>query len=130
MVVILLSGYLRAQDQILGEYWIDGRKGKIAVYNCDSEYCGKIVWREEVRKDTENPDPVLRDRSVIGIEFMQGFKYDDGGKIWEEGSVYSIENGSTYSGKMWLEDGGNTLKMRGYIGISLLGKTMTLRRAE
>ncbi len=117
-------------EKIVGEYWTEGKKGKISIYKCEKAYCGSIIWREEARRDTENPNPDLRDRSVVGIEFMKGFTYDSSHRQWEGGTVYSIENGGTYRGKMWLEKDGKVLKMRGYIGISLLGKTAVLTRVE
>jgi uncharacterized protein (DUF2147 family) len=66
---------------------------------------------------------------VIGITFLKDFIFD-GKDEWVDGEVYSIDNGGTYSGRIWLEGGGKTLKMRGYLGISLLGRTATLTRAD
>ena len=115
-------------DQLIGEYWTESKEGKIAIYKCSNQYCGKIIWRKEVIKDAKNPDPKLRSKSVVGLEFMKGFEYDEKKKQWIDGTVYSIDNGNTYSGKMWLEDKGKTLKMRGFIGISLIGRTATFTR--
>ncbi|MEL6867862.1 MAG: DUF2147 domain-containing protein, partial [Bacteroidota bacterium] len=67
-------------------------------------------------------------RNIVGIQFLEDFEYDSGRKIWKGGTVYAIDNGNTYSGKMWLEQNGELLKMRGYIGFSLLGRTATLTR--
>ena len=133
-LILLLTSFsltiLNAQnkDELLGQYWSENQEGKIEIYEKGGKYYGKILWRNEVRKDTENPDPTLRNRSVIGIVFLKDFVYKDG--EWKKGKVYSIDNGNTYSGKLWLEDGGKTLKMRGYLGISLLGRTATLTRVE
>lgn len=115
-------------SDIIGEYWINNQSGKIEIFERQGQYFGKIVWREEVIKDSKNPDPSLRNRSVIGIEFIKNFQFD--GSKYKGGTVYSIENGKTYSGKLWLEDQGQTLKMRGFIGVALLGKTMTLDRVN
>ena len=117
-------------DRLVGEYWTENREGKIGIEKLGELYLGKILWREEERKDTENPDPTLRDRSVVGITFLKDFRYNPKEEIWEGGSVYAIDNGGTYSGKMWLEEEGKILKMRGYWGISLLGRTATLERVE
>lgn len=118
----------RDSNLILGQYWTENKEGKIEVYKNNDKYFGKIVWRKEIKKDTENPDKSLRNRSVIGIVFMQDFIFKNG--KWVDGKVYSIDNGNTYSGKMWLENRGSTLKMRGYLGISLLGRTATLTRVK
>jgi len=120
------SALAQSADDIIGEYWTDKREGKIEIYQEGDKYFGKILWRKEVRKDTENPNPELRHRSVIGIVFLKDFIFRD--KEWVDGSVYSIDNGGTYSGKLWLEDENNTLKMRGYLGFSWIGRTATLSR--
>lgn len=129
---ILLSSFFSPtpDDKIIGQYWVEGKTGKIEIYNCGDEYCGKIIWRADTRKDVKNPDKTLRNRSVIGITFLKNFIYQVNNEEWTDGTVYSIDNGKTYSGKLWLEDNGQTLKMRGFIGLSLFGRTATLKRVE
>ena len=128
MVVLNLSQAQTGADSILGTYWTETKEGKIEIFKKGNAYFGKILWRKDARKDTENPDESLRNRSVIGIIFMKDFIYKKG--KWINGKIYSIENGGEYSGKIWLEDNGKTLKMRGYLGFSLLGKTATLIRTD
>lgn len=117
-------------DQLIGEYWTQNEEGKIAIERKGDQYQGKIIWRKEPRNDTKNPNPELRSRSVIGLIFLSGFTYNPLEKIWEGGSVYAIDNGGTYQGKLWFIDEGSTLKMRGYWGIPLLGRTATLKKVE
>lgn len=117
-------------DQIVGKFWVNEKTGKIEIYKCGDNYCGKIIWRQDARKDSKNPDKNLRNRSVIGIDFLKDFKYNPSKKVWSGGTVYSIDNGKTYKGKLWLTNENQTLKMRGFIGFSLLGKTATLERIE
>jgi uncharacterized protein (DUF2147 family) len=57
---------------------------------------------------------------IPGPPLLWGFKYKGANK-WEGGKIYDPNNGKTYSCKMTLE--GNTLKVRGFVGISLLGRT-------
>ena len=124
-----LDGYSQSNgDELLGQYWTEARQGKIEFYKQQDKFYGKIIWRKEAKTDQENPNPSLRNRSVIGIVFLKDFVYEEG--TWSEGSVYSIDNGNTYSGKLWLEESGRKLKMRGYIGFSLLGRTATLERVS
>ncbi|MEM6894498.1 MAG: DUF2147 domain-containing protein [Bacteroidota bacterium] len=123
-----LSFSQAAADKIIGQYWTETKEGKIEVFKKGNAYFGKIIWRKDARLDTENPDEGQQNRSVVGIVFMKDFIFKN--DKWVGGEVYSIENGGTYSGKMWLENNGNILKMRGYLGISLLGKTATLSRVE
>ncbi|MEL6191929.1 MAG: DUF2147 domain-containing protein [Bacteroidota bacterium] len=121
---------VRAQkaDDILGTYWVNEKQGKVEIYKESNKYFGKIIWRKDDRKDIKNPDPSLRSRSVIGMTFLKDFVFSEGEYV--DGFVYSLDNGNTYSGKMWLEKGGSMLKMRGFIGISLLGRTATLERVK
>ena len=130
IVLFLGSFVIHAQtgDDIIGEYWTDTKEGRIEIYRKGSYYFGKIKWRREAIQDTKNPNSDLRKRSVIGLVFLKDFKYKSG--KWIDGSVYSIDNGKTYSGKLWLENGGKILKMRGYVGFSLLGRTATLMRVN
>ncbi len=76
--------------------------------------------------DIHNPDPALRDRPLIGLNIFSGFSYDGDGK-WSGGFVYDPNNGKTYRAKLKLTSQ-DTLKLRGYIGISLLGRTETWTR--
>lgn len=117
-----------SSDAILGEYWAADKTGKIAIVKCGDKYCGRISWQANNRKDTKNPDKAKRERDIIGIQFLNDFAYNADDKIWEGGTVYSIDDGKTYKGKMWMEDNGQTLKMRGFIGFSALGKTATFNR--
>jgi|CXWL01.1.fsa_nt_gi uncharacterized protein (DUF2147 family) len=70
--------------------------------------------------DRENPEPSLQTRPIQGLRIMDGFTYAGDG-VWEDGTIYDPETGKTYSCKMSLV--GETLRVRGYIGISLLGRT-------
>ena len=136
--LFLITGIfsLRAQEKLLGSKWYTPEKdAKIKFYKKNDEYFGKIVWLEEpyndqgeLKKDTENPDPEKRDRTIKGLELFKGFEYD-GDNEWDDGTVYDAKSGDTYSCEMWLEDN-NTLKVRGYIGISWIGRTETFTRAE
>ncbi len=81
---------------------------KIKISKCGGDLCGNIVWLKEPRKDTENPDPKLRDRSLIGSKTILGMK-SSGTNSWK-GKVYNAEDGKTYSGKMELVSA-NKLKL-------------------
>ncbi len=80
---------------------------------------GGMPGKEKV--DRENPDPALRSRPVIGLRIFEGFTYDGDGR-WKNGTIYDPASGKTYSCKIRLQDDGS-LKVRGFIGISLLGRT-------
>ena len=71
--------------------------------------------------DELNPDPALRERPLMGLAIMDGFTSGSGGK-WKNGRIYDPNSGKTYKCKLTQVDS-NTLELRGYIGISLLGRT-------
>jgi len=73
-----------------------------------------------VRVDAKNPDTALRDRPILGLELLK--EYEFAKNRWR-GRIYDPESGNLYSSTMWVEDG--DLKMRGYIGVALLGRTQT-----
>jgi uncharacterized protein (DUF2147 family) len=62
-----------------------------------------------------------KDQPLVGLEILWGFHLD--GAEWSGGQVLDPDNGKIYRAWLALEDGGNKLHVRGYIGISLLGRT-------
>lgn len=111
-------------DRILGIYWSPKKDAKIEVYKKGSHYFGKTIWAAVPRKDTQNPDKQLRQRDLLGVDLLTHFSYDDGNYV--NGEIYDPENGKTYSCKISFS--GRNLKVRGYIGISLFGRTETFER--
>jgi uncharacterized protein (DUF2147 family) len=110
------TGWIKIE---LGE---DGPKGSIAGSPDDPEH------KKPSDKDELNPDPALRDRQLLGLTIMQGFTAAGDGK-WKNGRIYDPNSGKTYKCKLTLVDE-NTLELRGYIGISLLGRTETWTRRK
>lgn len=119
-------------DEVIGLWLTDDGKAKVEIYKDQGRYNGKIVWLKEPlnaagkpKTDKENPDKALQSRPILGMNLIQGFEYEDG--RWESGEVYDPENGKTYSCKMTLKR--DKLEVRGYIGISMFGKTVVWTRA-
>jgi uncharacterized protein (DUF2147 family) len=83
---------------------------------------------EEREFDDRNPDLALRDRPLQGLTIMSGFKYDGDGR-WTGGKVYDPNSGKTYKCTLTQVDE-NTLKIRGYIGVSLFGRSETWTRDD
>ena len=80
---------------------------------------------EPARYDEHNPDPNLRERPLIGLAIFTDLRATRSNK-WK-GRVYDPNTGKTYKCKITLVDA-NTLKVRGYLGISLLGRTQVWNR--
>jgi uncharacterized protein (DUF2147 family) len=130
MIALLLlpSVMVMAQngDDILGKWLNPSGEGEVLIYKRANKYFGKLDWlkfpKDEkglTKTDKKNPDAALRSRPELGLELLRDFTYD--GSAYEDGTIYDPKSGKTYSCKMTLT--GNKLKIRGYIGISLLGRT-------
>ena len=131
----LLSAQAQEAQTVLGEWYTEEKKAKVEIYECETGYCGKIVWLKEPNNpdgtqklDDENPDTSLRSRTIIGSNILTGLEYEGDGE-WEDGEIYDPESGKTYSCLMELEDD-DTLEVRGFIGLSLIGRSQTWTRAE
>ena len=121
-------------DKILGHWLSEDKDGKIEVYKNGDKYYGKLVWASKMyeadgktsRKDDKNTNADLRNRNLKDLVILTGFTYDDGS--YTGGKIYDPKNGKTYSCNMTLK--GETLNIRGYIGISLLGRTTVWTRVK
>ena len=78
------------------------------------------------KNDTKNPDASLRARPLCGLEIGSGFVPQ--GQEAKGGKLYDPESGRTYSGSMKL-DSADVLKLHGFLGVSILGRTETWHRA-
>jgi uncharacterized protein (DUF2147 family) len=135
VVLLLMSMRVSAQpkaDDIVGVWLTAGKEpAKIQVYRSGDKFFGKIVWLKNPDKngkpkvDSKNPDKNKQGQKILGLVILEHFKFDE--DEWEDGKIYDPESGKTYSCNISL-NGTNTLKVRGYIGISLLGRTETWTR--
>jgi uncharacterized protein (DUF2147 family) len=116
-------------DACLGTWLTGSRKGHVQIYKQGDKYFGKIIWLKEPndpatgkpRLDAKNADAQKKSRPILGMINLINFKYD-GDNVWEDGKIYDPENGKEYSCKMRLINS-NQLDVRGYIGVSLIGRT-------
>lgn len=122
------------KDRVEG-FWLNQEKeAKIEIYKAkNGKFYGKIVWLKEPEKDgkpktdVNNPKAELRTQPIIGLLILKGFN-KDGTKTYEDGTIYDPKNGKTYSCKITYEND-NQLSIRGYVGISMLGRTTTWTRS-
>lgn len=123
-----------AQDQIEKVWYNQEKTSKIQVYKAkDGKFYGKIIWLSEPLKngkpkvDEENPDKGKRAQPIVGLVILRGLK-KDGDKEYSDATIYDPKNGKTYSCKITYK--GNKLDLRGYVGISLIGRTSTWTLAD
>ncbi|WP_194777180.1 DUF2147 domain-containing protein [Pararhodonellum marinum] len=114
-------------DAILGEWVNEEGNAKFNIYKSQDRYFGEITWGTGGdTKDSNNPDPKLRGKNLVGMTILKDFKFD-GKNTWSEGSIYDPKDGKTYSCKLTLKSG-DKLEVRGYVGISLFGRSETWSR--
>lgn len=123
---------------IVGTWLVEEKTGKIEVFRCGETFCGKIIWikpsieqpNPETIQDIHNPNPDKRLRKILGSTMMWGLGFNRGEQRWEGGRIYDNRSGKIYRCRATLGSGGKTLRLRGFIGISLLGKTTTWTRLK
>ena len=115
-------------DAILGEWLSQEKDGKIIIFKQGDQYFGKISWgKTPGRKDGKNPDEKLRSRELLGAVILKNFKFT--GSAWENGTIYDPNSGKTYDCILKVKDGNKTLDIRGFVGISMFGRTSTWTRS-
>jgi uncharacterized protein (DUF2147 family) len=135
LTIVSLSIAAKAQtNKIEGLWFNDIKSAKIEISKgADGKFNGKIVWLKEPLKDgkpktdEENKDEKLRSRPIIGMPILSGF-VPDGDNKYTDGKIYDPKNGKTYSCN--ITHNGKTLSIRGYVGVSLFGRTTIWERAE
>lgn len=98
--------------------------------NADGTFSGKVIKGlspsdSPDRRCTECTDE-RKDQKILGMTIIRDMKPD--GDHWDDGNILDPENGKVYRCKMTLTDGGRKLVVRGYIGVSLLGRSQTWNR--
>jgi uncharacterized protein (DUF2147 family) len=95
-----------------------------------TESNGKLsgVIEKLFRKPGEDPDPVCdkcegerKGQKIIGLKILWGLEKDD--DEWSGGRILDPENGKNYKCFIEVQDGGKKLKVRGYLGVSMFGRT-------
>ena len=124
-------------DDVIGVWLVGKKTAHVEIFKTGKYYYGKLSWLKtpndeqgNPKLDVNNPDENMRSKPLLNLLFLKGFKYD-GDHEWSDGTIYDPEEGKTYSCKMWFEKGNmDELMMRGFMGISLLGRTDTWTRVK
>ena len=134
----LISTLAAANENPVG-LWrtIDDKSGKekslVRVVESNGQL--QITIEKLFREPGEEPNPLCdkcqgerKNKPVIGMQIGSGLKKD--GDVWSGGEILDPQNGKTYKCKVWLEDKGKKLNVRGFIGVSVLGRTQVWVREE
>jgi len=131
-------GVTGGEGSVFGVWMTEQGNSRLEIAPCGDKACAKVIWMKHAtyqnnadgpvgteKVDRRNPDPTLRNRPILGLQVMEGLTLE--GEWWRNGSCYDPQTGKTYQCKMRLESP-TELKLRGYIGFSLFGRSYTLTR--
>ncbi len=121
-----------ALENAVGQWQVINDEGKpgghVETYLVNGKLFGKVIQLRPGRL----PDAVcekcsgeLKNKPIQGMVILRNFKPE--GENWVGGTVVDPDNGKEYKGKVWAV-GNDKLYMRGFIGISLLGRTQSWKR--
>jgi len=127
LLLVSLTDVSVADNVIEGVWIVEDGDGLIEFQLQDEQLSGVIVGSvsdpnraKPARYDDLNPEPGLRERPLLGLAIFTNL-LSSGSDKWK-GQVYDPNTGKTYKCTITLVNT-NTLKVRGYIGLSLLGQT-------
>lgn len=116
---------------------VDDLTGKINSVVTIWEESGKLYGRIErlINPDPNDPDPRclrcsgdLKGQRLLGLRILWDLRKD--GDQWTGGEILDPDNGKIYRCSLTVKDGGKKLRVRGFIGFSLLGRTQYWLRDE
>ena len=113
-----IEGVWITQDDETGK-----KKSEVLLYKNEGKLYGKILnllLEEDKGKLCVNCKGENKNLAIKGMVIVEGLELN--GKTWEGGTILDPKSGKTYSCYITFENN-NTLKVRGYIGFSLLGRT-------
>ncbi|MBV8909946.1 MAG: DUF2147 domain-containing protein [Gammaproteobacteria bacterium] len=110
----------------------DGRPlGLIRIFEWDGAFYGRI----EPSSPTEHSSArcthctgARKDQPIVGLVIMRNLKLKDGEYVG--GDILDPRTGWVYGCRFELTDGGRKLRMRGYLGVPLLGRSQTWVRVD
>src|SRR5215510_12846687 len=131
--LVLLSALLlgsRAWASPIDGLWLVAEKdAHVRIGEFHGVRAGRIVWVRDsldatgkLRRDRKNPDPTLRDRLMRDLVIVKDLVPTSADSAHWKAKVYDPRNGHTYSATLSME-GPDQLKLRGYVALSLFGRT-------
>ena len=109
-------------------------KGQVEIRNENDTYVGKIVkitprlgyTPKEICVDCPAP---YTNKPILGLDSLTGLKHSSGNN-YTGGRILDPNTGKVYNMKAKLSSNGKRLTLRGYVGVSALGRTQTWIRVE
>jgi uncharacterized protein (DUF2147 family) len=137
LIVLVVSSLTAAQSVTPAGRWrtVNDDTGKpesiVVITEVKGEMQGRVEQVFSPPAPNTNPmcdrcSPDRKGQPIVGMLIMWGMRKN--GDEYTGGRLYDPNNGKTYRGKIRLIDGGKKLDVRGYIGISMFGRTQTWLR--
>ena len=123
-------GLWRTFDDKTGDDKTGKEKGLVRIYEANGLIYGDVegtVDPAEARLTCTKCEDDRRGKPLIGLNIIRGLRRD--GDEWDGGTILDPASGEVYRCSLRLEDGGRRLVVRGYLGISLLGRSQIWVRA-
>jgi uncharacterized protein (DUF2147 family) len=95
-----------------GLWLVKDRTARIRIEKCGNEMWGIVAWQDEPKRDVNNPDPAMHNRSLLGSVVLIGMR-PAAANLWE-GDIYNARDGKTYSSKMAMLPSG-ALEIKGCV---------------
>lgn len=106
------------------------KKSEILLYKENGKLYGKILnllLDEDRGKLCENCKGEDKNKPIVGMIIVKDLQFEE--DSWEDGTILDPKSGKIYDCYITLEDK-NTLKVRGYLGFSLLGRSQKWLRKQ
>ncbi|MFD0764629.1 DUF2147 domain-containing protein [Mucilaginibacter lutimaris] len=125
-----------ASERICGKWENQAKTLRILVYTENNDFKAKIIWFSDTEgkpmnywMDKKNPDPKLRNRTILDMSILRGLKYNSEKGTWENGMVYDSKHGKEWNASASIDQQG-LLKVRGYWHFKWIGKSMIFHRIQ
>lgn len=118
-----IEGTWITQDDETGK-----QKSEVLIYKQDGKIYGKItklLLPEDKGKKCVNCKGMNKDQPIEGMVIIKDLQLED--TTWEDGTILDPKSGKVYDCYIEFQDT-NTLKVRGFLGFSLLGRTQIWKR--
>jgi uncharacterized protein (DUF2147 family) len=134
LTIVFFTCIVFNAQEITGKWkTIDDKTGEtksiIEIYEKNGNYFGKVVEifnkkkRDALCDKCEGSD---KNKPVLGLVIIKNMKKNK--NVFEDGTITDPENGKTYSCSITPMK--NKLKVRGYLGVSLFGRSQTWEKVE
>ncbi|MBC5839240.1 DUF2147 domain-containing protein [Flavobacterium muglaense] len=136
ILALFITSLFYSQSQSITGKWktIDDETGDaksiIEIYEKSGKIYGKVIeildknHKKDLCQNCEGEDA---NKPILGLTVVKGLSKD--GEEYNSGKILDPKNGKVYKCLMVLENT-NKLKVRGYIGFSLLGRTQYWHRVK